>query len=314
MTGLLDDLKNAFNKPNNSLYKLIALNIVVFVIIGIFYVVLNLSGLHDLWMNIYHNIAIPSMPSEFIFRPWTLLTYMFVHDLSGEGIRVIFHILFNMLALYWFGQLIMEYLGSKKLLSLYILGGIAGGLVYLVLINTIPVLRGVHYLIGASGAVYAVVVAAATLLPDYTFFLLFFGPVRIKYIAAIFIFISFLGSVGSNAGGEIAHLGGALLGFIFITSLRKGTDLGKPVIAVIDGISGLFKRKSKIKVSYNKGAYAKTTSKVATGYASKATTSSSSSSIDQDEIDAILDKISQSGYDKLTTEEKQKLFKASQKK
>jgi membrane associated rhomboid family serine protease len=314
MTGLLDDLKNAFNKPNNSLYQLIAINIVVFVITGVIMVFSKLSGFPQAWILTYENIAISSVITEFIYKPWTLITYMFAHDLEQQGFRVIFHILFNMLALFYFGQLIMEYLGSKKVLSLYVLGGVAGGLLYLLLLNTVPALMVPSYLVGASAAVYAIVVAAATLLPDYTFFLLFLGPVRIKYIAAVYIFISFLGSVGDNAGGEISHLGGALIGFIFIVSLRKGNDLGKPVIAILDGIGNLFKRKSKIKVSYNKGSYAKETSKVSSGYKSKSTTSSSSSSIDQDEIDAILDKISQSGYDKLTTEEKQKLFKASQKK
>lgn len=312
MTGFIDDLKNAFNKPNNSLYKLIAINIVVFVITGVIYVISKLSGYEEVWEAVYFNLAIPSEPSFFLKKPWTLFTYMFVHDLKG-----IFHILFNMLALFWFGQLIMEYLGSKKVLSLYILGGITGGLLYLLLLNTIPSLEGSSVMVGASAGVFAIVVAAATLLPDYTFFLLFLGPVKIKYIAAIYVFLSFLGSVGPNAGGDIAHLGGALLGFIFILQLRKGNDIGKPVNAVFDGIAGLFKKRSKIKVSYNKGAnaYAKkaTASKVTSSY-SKKTSASSSTSVDQDEIDAILDKISQSGYEKLTTEEKQKLFKASQKK
>jgi membrane associated rhomboid family serine protease len=311
MTGLLDDLKNAFNRPNNSLYQLIAINIVVYVVTGIIYVITSLILKNDvIWMKIYDNLAVSSQLSELMYKPWTIFTYMFVHDLKG-----IFHVLFNMLAFYWFGQLIMEYLGSKKLLSLYILGGLSGAFLFILLTNTMPLFEGTSAsMIGASAAVYAVVVAAATLLPDYTFFLLFLGPVRIKYIAAVYIFISFLGSVGPNAGGNIAHLGGALLGFIFIVSLRKGTDIGKPVIAVLDGIGSLFKRKSRIKVSYNKGAYAKETSRVSSSYKTKSTSSSSTSTIDQDEIDAILDKISQSGYDKLTTEEKQKLFKASQKK
>lgn len=315
MTGFIDDLKNAFNKPNNSLYKLIAINIVVFVITGIIYVVSRISKNDLIFDVVFENVAMPGRLEEFILKPWTIFTYMFVHEMPG-----FLHILFNMLALFWFGQLIMEYLGSKKVLSLYILGGISGGLLYLLLTNTLPIFQGSYpQMIGASAGVFAVVVAAATLLPDYTFFLLFLGPVKIKYIAAVYVFLSFLGSVGPNAGGDIAHLGGALFGFLFITQLRRGTDLGKPVIAVVEGIRRLFKKRSKIKVTYNKGTgagtYAKkhSTSKVSSAYSGKSQ-SSSSSQVDQDEIDAILDKISQSGYEKLTTEEKQKLFRASQKK
>ncbi len=137
----------------------------------------------------------------------------------------------NMLFLYWFGKLIDEYLGTRRLINLYLLGGIIGGISYLLIYNLIPNFRqsiGTP-LLGASGAVYAVVIGAATLMPNYTFFLLLLGAVRIKYIAAFFLVLSFVDlSRDSNPGGNIAHLGGALLGFIFITQLKKGNDLGKP--------------------------------------------------------------------------------------
>ncbi len=207
-----------------------------------------------------------------------------------------------MLAFYWFARLIIEYLGNDKLIALYFLGAIAGGALYLTLYNTIPFYsqqREITYLVGASAAVYAVLVAAATLLPDYTFFLLFFGPVKIKYIALIYIVISFLGSVGENAGGNVAHLGGALMGFVYIKQLQAGVNWGGWITAVLEGVKGLFKPRVKVKVTYRKAE----PKKPAPGF-TKAT---------QAEIDTILDKISDRGYESLTKDEKEKLFNASKK-
>jgi hypothetical protein len=209
-----------------------------------------------------------------------------------------------MLFLYWFGKLIDEYLGNRRLINLYLLGGLAAGISYLLIYNLIPNFRPAigTPLLGASGAVYAVVVGAATLMPNYTFFLLLLGPVRIKYIAAFFIVSSFVDlSNDANPGGNIAHLGGALLGFFFITQLKKGNDIGKPLTSVAEWIKKLFQPKPKLKVTHR--------SPVRNGQAA----ATPHAIPNQDEIDAILDKISRSGYDSLTKEEKQKLFRASQK-
>ncbi len=209
-----------------------------------------------------------------------------------------------MLFLYWFGKLVEEYLGNRRLINLYILGGLFGGILYLIMYNLIPyyqLRQPVYGLIGASGAVYAVVVGAATLMPNYTFFLLLLGPVRIKYIAAFFVVSSFIGTIGANGGGNLAHLAGALVGFIFITQLKKGNDLGKPLTAIAEWIKDIAKPKPKIKVTHR------------TTVRNGSVTSSSYGVPNQDEIDAILDKISRSGYESLTKEEKQKLFRASQK-
>ena len=298
--SLADDFKNAFKRSDNSLMQFIIINVIVYVLLGIFLVVskpLNIDYRTTFIVDIFF---LPPTFSEFIYKPWTLFTYMFAHSIED-----FFHILFNMLGLYWFGKLIMEYLGSKKFISLYILGGITGGLFFMLIYTFAPddldfINKSTLGLVGASAAVYAVVVAAATLVPEYTFFLLFLGPVKIKYIAAVYVFLSFLGTVGANAGGNIAHLGGAFIGFLFIQLLRSGTDLGQPIHAVSDGVKALFKPKPKIKVTYKKPGPrpGKPTSK---------------NTIAQEEIDAILDKIAQSGYDKLSKEEKQKLFRASQK-
>lgn len=298
---MFDEFKNAFQRYNNGHVQLIIINLAVFVVMGVIMVFTIVGGLNGVWSAIHEQFSIPARFSEFITRPWTLLTYMFMHDLSG-----ILHILFNMLIMYWFGKLFVEYLGSDKLVAVYLLGGIAGGIFYLLAYNTIPFFvqqSEAHriQMVGASASVNAIVVATATLLPNYTFFLLFIGPVRIKYIAAVFVFLSFLGSVGSNAGGNIAHLGGALMGFLYMKQLQAGINWGAWITVTLDWFRDLFKEKPKVKVSYRKDR--STTPRSAP--AEKGYT--------QEEIDRILDKISEGGYESLTKDEKEKLFNASKK-
>lgn len=298
--GFKDDFKNAFNRPNSAHTQLIIINVVVFLFLALLSLLAQF-GLPAVFEVVYKQFTIPPAFSDFITRPWTIITYAFAHSLSD-----IFHILFNMLVFYWFAKLIIEYLGSDKVISLYVLGALAGGVAYLMVYNFIPFYierSGFPGMVGASAAVYAVTVAAATLMPNYTFFLLFIGPVKIKYIAAFYIVLSFLGSAGPNAGGNIAHLGGALIGYLYIVQLQKGNDWGSWVISFMDWVKSFFKPSSKIKVSYKKPK----------GTSSQTRTSGKTSNASQDEIDAILDKISEKGYESLTKEEKQKLFNASKK-
>jgi membrane associated rhomboid family serine protease len=303
MSGIFDDFRNAFRKTNNGLIQIIFINIIVFLVLILSKVILTLSSFSGVYQSFVDKLSLPASFYNFIFQPWTLFTYFFVHD-------DIFHILFNMLFLYWFGSLVHEYLGNKRLINVYILGGIVGGLVYMLAYNLIPYFRPVldnSLMVGASGAAFAVVVAAATLLPDYTFMLLFLGPVRIKYIALFYIVISIASSVGSNAGGNIAHLGGALIGYIYVKQLKKGVDLGNPITAVFDFIRGLFVEpppKPQMKVthrSYTNAGYSQTSH------------FKEGDTPDESEVDELLDKISRSGYESLTKDEKLKLFKASQK-
>jgi membrane associated rhomboid family serine protease len=297
---MLEEFKSAFQRYNNAHVQLIIINILMFVVLGVLMVIFRISGFSETFEQVHNQFAIPARFSEFITRPWTLITYMFTHDLSG-----ILHILFNMLVLYWFGRLFVEYLGSDKLIAMYLLGGMAGAIAYLLVFNTIPFFsqmidQRAMIMVGASASVNAIVVATATLLPNYTFFLLFFGPVRIKYIAGIYVFLSFLGSVQSNAGGNIAHLGGALIGFIYMKQLQAGVNWGSWITVTIDWFKDLFKPRSRVKVSYrNENVSAKKPG--------------GKPSVSQDELDAILDKISAGGYESLTKEEKEKLFNASKK-
>ena len=176
--------------------------------------------------------------------------------------------------------------------------------------NTIPFFHdriAGSVMLGASGAVFAVVVGAATFMPNYTIHLLFLGPVRIKYIAIFYVVLSFAQITGSNAGGELAHLGGAAIGYLYIVQLRKGRDLGKGIHWVLTFFKSFFTRQSKVKVSYRKKSGTSSQPK------QKTKASSVAGKASQEEIDAILDKISQSGYESLTKEEKQQLFSASKK-
>lgn len=303
MAGIIDDIKNAFRQNDNALNQLILINVIVFVFLAILKVLSFFTGLEEVFGFVYKQFSIPPIGIDFIKRPWTIISYSFAHSLSG-----IFHILFNMLVLYWFGRLISEYLGSPKVVNLYILGALAGGLLYLLFYNAVPVFAErasqVSGMVGASAAVYAIMVAAAVLLPDYTFHLIFIGPVKIKWIVAFYIFLSFLGSTGANAGGNIAHLGGALIGWVYIRQLQAGNDWGKPIQSILDFFRGMFDDKPKIKVTYKQKETKRKAGKVK---------SSGTEDLDQDEIDAILDKIADRGYESLTKEEKQKLFNASQK-
>ena len=305
-----ENLRNAFRHSDNSLYKLIAINVLVFFGLLVARVLMTVSGLGDLYKTGLSYLMMPASLPKLATQPWTVFTYMFLH----EGV---FHILFNMLFLYWFGMLVHQYLGSRKLANLYILGGLFGAAFYVLIYNLAPYFSGsvdTSLMLGASAGVFAVVVGAATLAPNTTFFLIIIGPVKIVYIAAFYVIMSFANSIGANAGGEIAHLGGALLGYLYIVQLRKGNDFGVPVQKVGIFFENLFSRNpSKVKVSYRK---AKTASSGGFGsFSSKTKTSQEVKPQDtsQEEIDQILDKIAAKGYDALSKEEKRKLFEFSKK-
>jgi membrane associated rhomboid family serine protease len=304
MDSVFEEVKNAWNKPNNGLAQLIIINVTVFVVLGILAVISSIAGVDGIFAFAYRQFTIPAPFGEFIFRPWTIITYAFAHSFLN-----LWHIIMNMLVLYWFGRVFVDFFGSQKLINLYILGAIAGGVTYLLAYNLIPFyadrMNMFSGMVGASAAVFAISVATATYFPDHKFFMLFFGPVKIKYLVGIYIFISFLGSVGSNAGGNLAHLGGALMGYIYARQMMKGSEMGIWVFRTMEFIQSFFVHKPKIKVSHRQPK------STASAKASSAT--KPKSDFNQDEIDKILDKISERGYDSLTKEEKEKLFNASKK-
>ncbi|MCU0443652.1 MAG: rhomboid family intramembrane serine protease [Microscillaceae bacterium] len=299
MNGIFEDLRNTFRRQNNALMQIIVINLMVFVFLNLLYVILHLTygraASASLFGYFSSFITLPSTLRELVFRPWTFVTYFFAHV-------DFFHILGNLLFLYWFGKVIEEYLGSKRVTSLYVLGGLAGGVAFMLFYPLLPDYRGAA-LIGASAGVSAMVVGAATLTPNYIFHLFLLGPVPIKYIALFQVLFFVFGLRGMNPGGEIAHLGGALIGYIYVIQLQKGNDWGK----WIHNFLGLFKRRSKMKATY----VSKTKVTVGSTHNAANSRNTASETPDQAEIDAILDKISATGYESLTKEEKQKLFKAS---
>jgi membrane associated rhomboid family serine protease len=301
----LDEIKASF-RQGNMLTRLIYINIGVFLVVGFLYVIFRLitpgSTLADLQgifdQKIMQYLMIPADPIKLITRPWTLITYMFVH-------RNVLHILFNLLWLFWFGKIFLQYFTEKQLLSTYLTGGLAGAVLYLILLNLMPWLTDYlsSSMMGASAAIMAVVIAISFYVPDYTVYLLFFGPVKLKYIALFSLALDILMIASYNAGGHIAHLGGAVYGYVFIRQYRKGKDIGKWLNNFLDDLVTLFRPRRRLNVSYKKK-----TSRMDDGEYNhqKAT--------NQKEIDKILDKIAQSGYDSLTRKEKETLFRMSNKK
>ena len=298
---ITDEIKLSF-KEGSYLTKLIYINLGVFIFLGLNYVIVKFTGGSAASPFYLGNwVVLPSYLPELLLKPWTIITYMFVHEVIYSG--GFLHILFNLLVLYWFGKIFLMYLDQKKLLSIYLLGGISGALLYIAAYNLVPVFAGEVMASnnrGASAAVMAIVFAISFYRPDFEVFLLFFGRVKLKYIAIAYIVIDVISMAGSNAGGHIAHLGGALYGYYFITQYKKGKTVMKWFDNLLDGLFTIFKpRKKNINISYKRPPaddMEYNAQKVAK----------------QDEINIILDKISKHGYDSLSKREKEILFKEGQ--
>jgi membrane associated rhomboid family serine protease len=302
--NMAEEIKLVFQK-GNTLYKLIFINVVLFVVIGLIFVIyrlftpgMTLNELQGVYSeNLLNYLMVPSVPGELLRRPWTLITYMFTHF-------NFLHILFNMLILYWFGRIFLQYLTEKQLLSTYLLGGLAGAILYIIFVNGFPGLRE-HLgssMLGASAAIMAIVIAISFYVPNYTIYMLFIGPVKLKYIALCFIVLDILMVASYNAGGHIAHLGGALYGFLFINYYRKGKDTGRWLNNLLDIFIRFFKPRPRLNVSYRKTKKAPSDLEY---YRNKVE--------QQREIDRILDKIAKAGYESLSKKEKETLFNMSDK-
>ena len=293
--GIFDDIRLTFRKGNN-LTKLIYINVAVFILITIVAVIGFLLNNNIISEKTLELLSVPASLKVLLARPWTLITYMFTH-------KDIWHILFNMLWLYWFGRIFLEYLDERKLVAVYLLGGICGALVYIISFNVFPAFTSVvadSAAIGASASVMAIVVAIAVYVPDYTVQLFLFGRIKIKYMAlAIFVLTSVM-DFSVNSGGKLAHIGGAFFGYFYIISLKQGHDIGKGFNKIIDFFVTMFKPRKRLKVTHKKVATEFEYNKIRAEHQTK--------------INLILDKISKGGYDSLTKEEKEALFKESQKK
>ncbi len=220
---IFEEIKTSF-KHGNMLTRLIYINVGIFIAVGLLYVGFRLftpgstlaevKGIFN--QKVMQYLMLSADPVKLITRPWTLITYMFTH-------QNVWHILFNLIWLFWFGKIFLQYLTEKQLLSTYLLGGLAGAVFYLLLLNLMPWLNDYlsSSMLGASAAIMAVVIAVSFYVPDYTIYLLLIGPVKLKFIALFSIVLDIILVASYNAGGHIAHLGGALYGYILSCSIGR---------------------------------------------------------------------------------------------
>lgn len=310
VNSIWEDIKQQY-RMGNMVTKIILWNLGVFLFLFLLMVVLKISNhwvLPPLFNKVIYFFSISNDWWHNITHPHVFLTHMFLHE--GFG-----HIFFNMLLFYYFGRIVGDLIGNNRVLPLYLLGGLAGAIMYFISINTLGYGGGgTHYAYGASAAVMATVLAAGTLSPDYIMNLLLIGPVKIKYIVAVLFLIDLGGVSGDiNTGGHFAHLGGALFGWFFIWQLQKGNDWSIPVNRFLSKIQNLLNNISVNKKRPRPTMAYKNTENKQRKTASKSTTSSSSNKSHQAKLDAILEKIKADGYDSLTQAEKEFLFRASKK-
>ena len=280
-------------KTANIAIKLIVINVVVFLLFNLIPWIVQIDN-----VVLTQWFFLPSDISNFITQPWSLITYNFLH-------RDVWHLLWNMLYLYIFSRFILNLFTDKRLLTVYLLGGMVGGLLFVAAYNVLPAFQGKGYLIGASAAVNAIIVFIAAYTPQQSIRIIMFN-VKLWQIAVVLVLIDLLSlPTSGNAGGLMAHLGGAGFGYIYAIQLAKGNDIGGWFERFMDSVARMFSGKPKEKksrmrtVHRNTKTTAKPTQKKSEGKSSK-----------QQQIDAILDKISKSGYDSLSKSEKDFLFKA----
>lgn len=292
--SIIDEIKQSYTS-GSTLNKLIYINVGVFLLIHLTVIVLVLANRIDRIESIntiLYYLAVPSDLGALTRKPWTVLTYMFTHG-------YLWHLLFNLLVLYWFGRYFLEEFGEKKILGIYIIGGLAGAVFYLFFYNIFPFFEDVReasIATGASASVMAIMIAVATRVPQRRMNIVFIGPVKIIYIALILFVTSTILDFTDNTGGKIAHMGGAVAGFLFAWYFGKGKDITRGFDRFMDWVASIFKpSRQRMKVSYKRPArddfeYNKQKAE------------------EQKEIDRILDKISKAGYDSLTAKEKEMLF------
>lgn len=304
-TSFIDKLKSFFGS-SSALPKLILINVAIWVMIrflGVFAFLFSspeTDSLLPLFSFVTQWLAVPADLGSLLLKPWTVFSYMFLHI-------DFFHILFNMLWLFWFGQIFLQYLNNRQLVFTYITGGLAGAFLFILFYNIFPAFESAlpaALALGASASVLAIVVAIAFYVPNYTIHLLFVGPVKIKYVALFTIVIDFFMIRSGNAGGHIAHLGGAALGFLYIRLFSNGLDLSASFsMKKFARLFGVFQTR-KNKPFRNVYTSDKPLTDEEYNYQKVEK---------QKKIDSILEKIKRSGYDSLSKEEKDLLFSSSRK-
>ncbi|WP_298781688.1 rhomboid family intramembrane serine protease [uncultured Polaribacter sp.] len=283
--SIINDLKLRY-KQGNIIEKIIYINI------GVFILSLLLPVIFGLYKNngdfVLKWFALEYDFSSLLSKPWSIITYGFLH-------ADLLHILFNLIALYFIGNLFLEYFTQKQLLSFYLIGTFFGGILFILSHNYFPLFEGESStLVGASAGISAIFTGIATYIPNYQLKIRFIGFVKLWHLVAIWIGLDIIALTGNNAGGHFAHLGGALFGFLYVNQASNKD------IKLFDSLLSMFKKKEKpLRTAYKSPK--------------KKTSSNTNTSLTQQQIDAILDKISKSGYDTLTKTEKEFLFKQGKK-
>ena len=292
MESVYNKFKREF-KQGTILNKLIYINVGVFLFFSILGV-LSFMFQFDITL-LLEKLYLPANHSRLLSQPWTFITYMFLHN-------GFLHLLFNMVWLHFGGKIFLQYLKPKQLLSTYILGGVSGGLLFVIAYNYIPALQAYSFgalAMGASASVLAIIVAIATYTPNYSVQFPFIGFVKLKHIAIFSVALDIISIPKGNTGGHIAHIGGALFGYIYIKQMRKGNDFSKGLYSFLERLINTFKPKNKLKTVHKRAKSDYDFNK--------------EKSAKQKEIDIILEKIANSGYESLSKEEKATLFSASKK-
>ena len=288
MSSIIDDLKRQY-KFGGIAQRLIYLNIACFLVS---YVIFGLLRFVNIDIDFLHYVSLSSNPKDLLWKPWSIISYSFFHS-------DFFHIFFNLIILNFSSQLFLTFFNQKQLLGLYILSAIFSGVVF---VFSFYLMNIISPIVGASAAIMAILVATTTYQPLMNLRLLIIGNVKLWHVTVVILLIDLMQIQSQNSGGHIAHLAGAFFGFIFIKLLENGTDLSKIVSNLLDFFVNLFKKSPTKPFKTVHKNYKKPTEKPVSRIVTKDKT--------QQQIDEILDKISRSGYDCLTKEEKEFLFKA----
>ena len=302
MAGIFTEIKRRFN-AGSILAKFIFINAGVFIAIRLLIIFMNLFMKEPSFLRY---IEMPSSLSLLAYRPWTIITYMFVHI-------DFLHLLFNMLWLYWFGKIFLSFFTGRQLGGLYVIGGIAGAMLFLLSYNSFPFLKQYSdnsFLAGASASVMAIVFAVSFYQKEYAINLLFIGRIKLIYLAIGVFLLDIIAITSDNAGGHIAHIGGSLFGILFASQYNRGKDITGYINRMIDKFVNMIKHKPSFKTyrpenktpGNNKSRRAETDDE----YRRRKIKENSI-------IDEILDKLKRSGYESLSADEKKKLFDASSK-
>lgn len=309
--GIIETIKQRF-RTGGALWKLLIVNVAVFLVLRLLLLCGFVMGFDASRMITW--IELPSQPEFLLVQPWSVLTFMVAHV-------DVWHIVFNMLWFYWMGKMFLDYFTSKQLTALYYLGGIMGGLFYILALNVLPRFSGLNvFMLGASASVMAIVVALTVYAPDRRIGLLFIGAVELKWVTLVMLVLDLLSITGDNYGGHISHLGGAAFGVWFALMMRRGRDITSWLNRVLDKAVSWFrglnqKRAQSLGGGRKKPMWSRDNHNGATReqYTAQRGKPTHRGEPTEEEIDVVLDKLKKSGYAGLTEKDKDTLFRASRK-